>query len=61
MSEHANRMEWTGVVWCDVMCCGVVCGMEKKRKKEDGKERDVGDIGRMAKPWYGKRRMPMSR
>ena len=33
MSEYVHGMEWTGVV----------CGMEK----EDGKEKDVGDVGRM--------------
>ena len=45
-------MEWTGVV----------CGMERKKGgKEDGKEEDVGDVGRMAKPGYGKRRMPRPR
>ena len=36
------------------------------RKKEGGgrgneKEKDVGDVGRMAKPGYGKRRMPRLR
>ena len=43
-------MEWTGVVY----------GMEEK-KGGDGKEKDVGDVGRMAKPGYGKRRMPRLR
>ena len=32
----------------------MVCRMEKKEEKEDGKEKDVGDVGRMAKPEYGK-------
>ena len=43
-------MEWTGVV----------CGMEKKKREEkgNGKEKAVGDVGRMANPGYGKRRMP---
>ena len=45
------RMEWTFVV----------CGIEKTEGKENGKEKDVGDIRRMAKPGYGKRRMPRSR
>ena len=38
--------------------CGVWDG-EKKGGK--GKEKDVGDVGRMAKPGYGKRRMPRLR
>ena len=40
-------------MWC--------VGWRIKGEKEDGKEKDVGDVGRMAKPGYGKRRMPRPR
>ena len=39
------------------------CGVWDGEKKGGGneKEKDVGDVGRMAKPGYGKRRMPRLR
>ena len=52
MSEYVNGMDW----------CGVWDGEKKAGgKRGDGKEKDVGDVGRMAKPGYGKRRMPRPR
>ena len=33
----------------------------RKKREGNGKEKDVGDVGRMAKPGYGKRRMPRLR
>ena len=47
--------EWNGLVWC--------AGWRKKKREEkgNGKEKVVGDVGRMAKPGYGKRRMPRPR
>ena len=51
MSEYVNGMDW----------CGVWDGEKRGWKRGDGKEKDVGDVGRMAKPGYGKRRMPRPR
>ena len=43
--------EWNGLVWC--------AGWRKKKREEkgNGKEKVVGDVGWMANPGYGKRRM----
>ena len=50
MSKNVNGMDWCGV-WN-----GEKHGVEKK--EGGGKEKDVGDVGRMEKPGYGKRRRP---
>ena len=51
MSEYVNGMDW----------CGFWDGEKRGWKKEDGNEKDVGEIGKMAKPVYDKRRMPRPR
>ena len=51
MSEYVNEMDR----------CGVWDGEKRGWEKEDGKEKYIGDVGRMAKPGYGKRRIPRPR
>ena len=45
--------------WMD--WCGVWDGEKRRGGRGNEKEKDVGDVGRMAKPGYGKRRMPRLR